>query len=283
MASEGGRAMGGRAMIVDQALTPFLRLPHFKGKTRIETFLRRLLWKPHGTQVFGGVSMELDLAEWTQMQLLKRNWLEPRTLELYGQLLRPGDVFVDVGAHVGFHSLVARKIVGPEGIVVCVEPQPYNAHKILSNWRANGFANLKLVVAAAGAKNGAVELSDQVLTDRSVLTLLERGGKNEAQKFEVPLVRLDSLLQRHELKTVKLLKLDVEGYELQVLHGAGARLGDIQNVVFEVLDAGNYESTKPVVDLLEHAGFELLTIEGAPWNYGTEIMERNLWARRVSA
>src|SRR5947209_6611895 len=124
-------------MIFDALFTPFLRLPYFKGKTRIEELLCRLLWVPNQTVVLGGARMELDLAEWTQMQLLKRNWLEPRTLELYAKLLRPGDVFVDVGAHVGFHSLVARQIIGFEGLVIAIEPQPYNARKILENWRAN--------------------------------------------------------------------------------------------------------------------------------------------------
>src|SRR5205085_9100660 len=70
-------------MVVDKLLTPFLRLPHFKGKTRLEELLRRLVWAPNRTRVFDGLKMELDPAEWTQMQLLKGNWLEPRTLELY--------------------------------------------------------------------------------------------------------------------------------------------------------------------------------------------------------
>src|SRR5215831_15161314 len=121
-------------MVIDKLLTPLLRLPHFKGKTRVETLLRRLVWTPHRTKVLGGLRMELDPAEWTQMQLLKQNWLEPSTLALYDKLLRPGDVFVDVGAHVGFHSLVARQFVGSNGLVLAIEPQPYNAQKILANW-----------------------------------------------------------------------------------------------------------------------------------------------------
>jgi len=270
-------------MIFDALLTPFLRLPHFKGKTRIETLLRRLLWTPSRTVVFGGVRMELDLAEWTQMQLLKRNWLEPQTLELYAKLLRPGDVFADVGAHVGFHSLVARQLVGPLGLVLCVEPQPYNAQKILANWRANDFTNLKLFVAAAGAQDGTVELSDQVPIDRSVLTLLDRGGKNEAQHFVVPLVRLDSLLQRHNIGRVKLLKLDVEGYELEVVQGLCTRLRDIEHIIFEVLRDAASERTDALTQQLKTSGFELLTIAGSVWNSGTEIPENNLWARRISA
>lgn len=262
-------------MVFDALLTAFLRLPHFKGKTRIETLLRRILWTPQQTKVFGGLRMELDPAEWTQMQLLKRNWLEPRTLDLYAKLLRPGDVFVDVGAHVGFHSLVARQIVGPAGLVIAIEPQPYNAQKILANWRANDFANLKLVIAAAGAENGSATLSDQVLIDRSLLTLLECGGKNEAQKFEVPLVRLDSLFQRHGIKDVKLLKIDVEGYENEVINGLGERVRDVENIVFEHLPAANCD----IVTLLRQRSFDIRTVEGSPWESGDAVPENNLWAK----
>jgi FkbM family methyltransferase len=268
-------------MVYDALLTHFLRLPHFKGKTRIETLLRRALWTPHQTKVFGGLRMELDPAEWTQMQLIKRNWLEPRTLALYQKLLRPGDVFVDIGAHVGFHSLVARQLVGPTGLVIGIEPQPYNAHKILANWRANNFTNLKLVIAAAGAENRSVTLSDQVLIDRSLLTLLECGGKNEAQKFEVPLVRLDSLFQRHRIKDVKLLKIDVEGYEFEVVMGAGERLPDMKNIILEILDTTTRDRIEALTELLRSNGFELLTIDGAPWKGSGDIPERNLWARRA--
>jgi FkbM family methyltransferase len=267
----------------DRALTPFLRLSHFKGKTRIETLLRRLFWTPRRTAVFGGVSMELDLSEWTQMQLLKRNWLEPRTLELYAKLLQPGDVFIDVGAHVGFHSLVARQLIGPEGLVIAVEPQPYNASKILANWGVNDFTNIKLIVAAASNCDGWVELNDQVSSDRSVLTLREHGGKNEAQRFEVPSLRLDSIFQRHNITCAKLLKIDVEGYESEVISGLGNRLRDTENIVFEVLPNAAAETTGLTsAQFLQDHGFELRTVEDRPWQPGAPIPENNLWARSTS-
>lgn len=264
-------------MVIDKLLTPFLRLPHFKGKTRIEELLRRLLWTPNRTSVLGGVRMELDLAEWTQMQLLKQNWLEPRTLQLYKKLLQLGDIFVDVGAHVGFHSLIARQLIGPEGLVLAVEPQPYNAQKILENWRANNFTNLKMIIGAAGDKDGWVELNDQPMTDRTLLTLRNGGGKNEAQRFEVPLVRLDSILQRHNIGPVKLLKLDVEGYENQVMEGLGQRLTDVANIVFEVLPEADHNAA--ATRLLHDQRFELRTVEDRKWQAGDPIPENNLWAR----
>jgi len=265
-------------MVVDKLLTPFLRLPHFKGKTRLEELLRKLVWAPNRTRVVDGLKMELDPAEWTQMQLLKGNWLEPRTLELYARLLQPGDVFVDVGAHVGFHSLVARQLVGPSGLVIAIEPQPYNAQKILANWRANHFTNLKLVVAAASDQDGWVELNDQLMTDRSLLTLRNEGGKNEAQRFEVPMVRLDSILHRHGITRVKLLKLDTEGYEHEVINGLGDKLGDVNHLVFELLPATLDASS--VIKVLGDHGFEIRSVEDRSWHRGDPIPENNLWARR---
>lgn len=265
-------------MVVDKLLTPFLRLPHFKGKTRLEEMLRKWVWTPNQTRVFNGVKMELDPAEWTQMQLLKRNWIEPRTLELYAKLLQPGDVFVDVGAHVGFHSLVARQLVGPSGLMIAIEPQPYNAQKILANWRANNFTNLKLVVGAAGDRDGRVELNDQSMTDRSLLTLRSDGGKNEAQRFEVPTLRLDSILDRQGITRVKLLKLDTEGYEREVIDGLGDRLGDVNHLVFEFLPA-RLEAF-PVIKILGDRGFEIRSVEDRSWHRGDPIPENNLWARR---
>lgn len=267
-------------MVIDKLLTPFLRLPHFKGKTRIEELLRRLLWTPNQTVVFGGLRMELDPAEWMQMQLLKGNWMEPLTLELYAKLLQPGDVFVDVGAHVGFHSLVARKLVGPDGLVVAIEPQPYNAERILANWRANNFTNLELIVGAASANDGWVELNDQVMIDRSLLTLRDHGGKNEAQRFEVPSLRLDSIFQRHKIASVKLLKLDVEGYEGEVIIGLGDRLRDVDHIVFEILPSARQNGAGSVTKLLCDS-FELFTTEGVKWKSGDAIPENNLWARRI--
>ncbi len=58
------------------------------------------------------------------MQFMKRRWLEPETIKLYEKLLEPGDIFIDVGAHVGLHSLIARHHVGPSGKVIAIEPQP---------------------------------------------------------------------------------------------------------------------------------------------------------------
>ena len=268
-------------MFTDSLLTAFLRIPHFKGKSRLEAVILRRHRHPLKTVVYGGLLMDLDLGEWTQLQLRRGKWLEPRTLARYTELLQPGDVFADVGAHVGFHSLVARQKVGAGGLVLAIEPQPYNACKILSNWRANGFTNLKLIVAAGGNENGTVELCDQEDNDRSMLSLVEGCGKNEAQKFVVPMVRLDSVMQDHGITGIKLLKLDVEGFELEVMEGLGDKLPAIDHILFELLDGGKSDRSAKLLGLFGDAGYEIKTVEGVPWKTGEPLPENNLWAARL--
>jgi FkbM family methyltransferase len=266
--------------VLDLLLRPVLRRPHFKGKSRLEQWLRRTQWQPRRTKVKYDLLMELDPQEWLQLQLFESKWLEPQTLALYERVLRPGDVFVDVGAHVGFHSLLARHLVGPGGLVVAVEPQPYNAGKLLANWRANGFVNLHLVVGAAGAEDGILVLCEQEPSDRSLLSVGGH-GKNEGQKFEVQLRRMDGILSTLGIARTRMVKVDVEGYELAVLQGLGHRLDSIENLVLEFYDwperRGDNEA---LVEVLRSQPFDLMTVRGEEWTRGVSLAENNLWARR---
>jgi FkbM family methyltransferase len=265
--------------VLDRLLRPVLRLPHFKGKSRLEGWLQRTQWQPRRTRVKYGLFMELDPQEWLQLQLFESKWLEPETLGLYERVLRPGDVFVDVGAHVGFHSLIARHLIGPEGLVVAVEPQPYNAGKLLANWRANAFVNVHLVVGAAGAEDGALVLSDQAPTDRALLSIGGH-GKNQGQRFEVQIRRLDGVLSGLGLERARLVKVDVEGYELAVLQGLGDRLERVENLILEFYEWPERRGDNDqLLDFMHASGFELLTVKGEPWTRGAALPEHNLWAR----
>ncbi len=148
-----------------------LRLPKFRGKSRLEKYLREHL-RPRPSRVPIDFKMFLDPLEWTQITLLSGQATEPKTAQLFERLLHPGDVYVDIGAHVGFLTLVARKCIGAEGQVIAVEPQPYNCEKILTNWQANSFENLVLHVALAGAKSVAhVRLHNQSASDKARLSV----------------------------------------------------------------------------------------------------------------
>jgi FkbM family methyltransferase len=226
--------------------------------------------------------MQLDPLEWGQIELLSGYLAERRTAQLFGRLLQDGDTYVDVGAHVGFHTLVARRHLGDEGRVIAIDPQPYNCDKVNTNWRLNGFSNILVCIAAAGDRDGMIELPFQAATDRSRLSLCLPGVNDQPQRFRVPLVRLDSLFGQLNCGRVRLLKIDVEGYELEVVRGLGRRIDQVDQIVAEVLDAdAPSPRTLELTKMLQISDFTLKTVEGAPWLPGQKLAENNLWACRT--
>jgi FkbM family methyltransferase len=260
-----------------------LRLPAFKGKSRLIGLFRSASFAPRVRKIIFGLLMDLDPIEWTQSEILRDGCLEPLTTTLYGQLLRRGDSYVDVGAHVGFHTLVARHFVGETGQVIAIEPQPYNCHKILSNWQVNNFENLSLCVAAVGDTETTVALHQQKAFGTTRLSLCLEGVNDDAQIFRVPLRRLDTIFEELRVSHVRLLKIDVEGYELEAINGIGYYGEAIDNIVLEMLQTTSELKRKSLLltEMLSGFGYKLKTVEGQDWDCQSPLPENNLWASRV--
>lgn len=260
-----------------------LRLPQFKGKARITEFSKTVFFPAHRFTSSFGFVMELDPVDWTQSDLLRNGSMESLTSALYARLLQAGDKYVDIGAHIGYHTLVARRWVGAEGQVIAVEPQPYNCQKLLANWRANSFENLALYVAAIGEENSTVRLNQQTETDTSRLSLCLEPVNDEARVFYVPLRRLDTILAEQNVERVRLLKIDVEGYELEVINSLGAFFPSVDNIILEVLDTstGISAKSKALIENLVRHQYQLHTVEGNVWDRQSPLPENNLWASRA--
>jgi FkbM family methyltransferase len=259
------------------AIRTLRSLPYLKGRDRLADGLtRRLPERP--VKVFGGVTMELDPSEWVQQEIYLYGATEPRTLDLIRRILPPGGMFVDVGAHVGQHALVAAAAVGATGAVLAIDPQPANVDRIGRNARLNNFAWLTAVCAAVSDEDGFVDLPFQDQGDRARLSLADASPNDLPQLFRVMKTRLDTLLAA-EPRLPDLLKIDVEGHEARVLAGATRTLAGTGHVIIEQLEAASDEPLRQ----LASAGFTLFDVAGAPWQPGAPLIERNVWARRGSA
>jgi len=132
--------------------------------------------------------------------------------------LRPTDTVADVGANIGIYSLLAARAV-PQGRVLAFEPNPITAERMLTNLRLNGLDNVRLRASAVGSRAGSATLTarlgpgDHIALDRS----------SEVETITVPLTTLDAAVER--AAPVSLIKIDVEGFELEVLRGATDLLG----------------------------------------------------------
>jgi FkbM family methyltransferase len=256
-----------------------LRLPDFKGKSKLAGLMRRLL-APKASTVIYGLVMELDPAEWLQIDLRAAGRLEPRTTAAFEKILRRGDTYVDVGAHVGYHALVARHFVGESGRVIAVDPQPYNCNRLLINAGLNDFHNITVVAAAAGASDGFASLRQQPAHDKARLSLAGAGVTDRELTFVVPVIPLARLFRMHDIGRVDLLKIDVEDFEIEVLRGAGDTLAAVQHIIIEVLPDGDPRKARHIEQLLQGFGFRLSDVEGAEWRPGQPCVENNVWARR---
>ena len=143
---------------------------------------------------------------------------EPHEQHAVRNLVSPGDVFLDVGANIGQYSLIASRLVGPEGTVHAFEPAPATGRMLLKNVRLNGLSNVVVNRMAVSDRAGDAEL---LVNRESGLTSLGRTGRGEVVGVErVPCITLDAYIEQHSIGRVGFLKVDVEGYEGHVLRGA---------------------------------------------------------------
>jgi FkbM family methyltransferase len=227
--------------------------------------------------------MDLDPWEWSQNQIRREKIVEPLTISLFERLLTPGDTYGDVGSHVGFHTLIARSVVGGDGKVLAVEPQPYNCAKILRNWQLNGFSNCIVCVGAASDHDGTLVLHNQPSGDRSRLSVSAPSVPGDLpQRFCVLVRRLDRLMRENDLSRAKLIKIDAEGHELNVVKGLGSSIEAVENIIVEIWDPLR-EEYQELVQILKQHGFELRKVDGNPWLVLSELPEMNLWACRAKA
>ncbi len=127
---------------------------------------------------------------------------------------RPGDTVVDAGAFIGRHTLAYARDVGPRGRVIAVEPHPENFRLLQRNVRANGYQNVTCVPCALSNFTGQSRLAYDRETSTSALATA--GSRTVSVRVRT----LDDLLAECQVSRVDLMKIDVEGAEVDVLRGA---------------------------------------------------------------
>ncbi len=211
------------------------------------------------TKIFGA-DLELDLSNYIDRTIFMGCY-EPLNTSLFKRILGPGGSAVDVGANIGYFTLLAASLVGKAGKVVAVEAHPHNFQILAEAVERNGIEQVRPVNMGLSDGNGAAQIimADQNEFANRTASMIPQPGLSGPT---VPLHRLDDCLDDWEIDTIDLLKIDVDGFETRVVRGAAEslRVGRIRNIIVELDEhwlRASGTSVAELTNVLEAAGFRL--------------------------
>lgn len=162
---------------------------------------------------------------------------EPLTQDALAKLIKPGMVIYDIGANVGFFTVLMAKLTGPTGAVFAFEPMPVTADAARRNAALNQFEHVTVTAAAVGRASGTVKLAIQ---EESTWAKLD-DGSGTSPTIDVPMVAIDALVAAGTIKPPALIKIDVEGAELEAIEGMRATLREHRPAVLCEMHGKNRE------------------------------------------
>jgi FkbM family methyltransferase len=252
------------------ALTHFTTKPHYVfHPTRA---IRRALYGLNGAtdapecqiaQLPWGLPLEVYRDDAIGFSILVGGVFDPCVTETMHRLIDAGDLVVDVGANLGYLTSLGAARSGEGGRVIAFEPHPTVFELLTKNvarWHGRpGIATIETLQLALSDENGKGQLVSGPMFNRNMAlaSLKSPGEPNEnGDAVGVSVARLDDVVSRGP---IGLLKIDVEGFEAQVLRGCEKLLsgGDVRDIIFE--DHNDYPSA--ATEVVESAGYELISLD----------------------
>ena len=173
-------------------------------------------------------------------------WCEAE-LELLKKYVKSGDVVLDVGANIGTHTLAFSKMVSPGGLVYAFEPQVLVFQNLCANVALNAVTNVYCKHKAIGKEKGKIFVPVMDWREQQNFGALRLGEYDQGEQVE--LTTIDSI----GLKKCELIKIDVEGMELEVLEGAKETIRKFKPILFL---ENNSDSSKEIITKLLSMGYD---------------------------
>ena len=195
------------------------------------------------------------------------NFFAPELSRVISEVLRPGDCFVDCGANIGYFTFLASSIVGETGKVITIDPNPYCIERIRESKQIGEYGNINIVEGAVGDCNG--ETLFNIADDPMYSSLADLDKLSFAKTRDTimcSLYMLDNLLNEwleNSGEKVRLLKLDVEGAEVDAIRGAYSSIsaGRIEYIFVEMHEKQlnlRGQKSEEFHEFLSHRGYEIV-------------------------
>jgi FkbM family methyltransferase len=221
-------------------------------------FEKRLTGRPRTIRLPNGALFNAYPDCVVSSTLVYADWPEFHELQFIRQQLQPNDIIVDVGANVGHISLLVSDLVDPRNIFA-FEPTPISFRRLVENWETNKWPTNNLFQKALGRSCGAAYIPDTAAPETKNAIKFVNGNATTVAVSVVPLDDARTYWRRHR---IGLLKIDVEGFEVDVFAGARNMLQQDRPrlIMFESLaDRLNDE----IRAILQDAGFAIFQLDEA--------------------
>ncbi len=198
------------------------------------------------------------------ISLIINGYYEKHIIEIMREILKPGMVVLDIGANIGYHTLISSTLVGNTGKIYAFEPEPYNFELLLKNIEVNEFKNITPINKALSDNIGTTKLFLDTKSDGK--HSLSEKNVNTNKFIEVEKITLDSFYKSMgENNEIDFIKIDVEGAERLVVKGGEKLLKEndimiiMEFIPFHIRNLG--ASPEKLLSLLMGFGFEFYLIE----------------------
>jgi FkbM family methyltransferase len=237
----------------------YRREPHWLFKRLTTQFDYRA---PVVARLGNGMRIQVPWMDVAGRAICEDGWYEPDTVRILSTLLRPGAVFLDVGAAFGQYALLAAGVVGDTGKVHAFEPEPVSFDWLRGNVRRNRLGNVTAAQIALG--DAACSLDLYIGSpDNLGTTSLRRQYNYAGRTARVEVMPLDRYLERVGLGRVDVIKIDVEGAESLVFRGAEKVLATRPAMIIEFEESNQVRfgsSCAELARMLVEKGYKLESI-----------------------
>lgn len=192
----------------------------------------------------------------------RRGTYEPDQSRIFAEVLKEGQVVYDLGAHIGYYTVLASALVGPSGHVVSFEPLPANLQDLRRHLQMNGCDNVTVIEACVAEHTGTCSFARRRAT--------RAGAIAPDGQLTMPMVSLDELVDEGTIPAPDCMKIDVEGSEFAALQGARSLIARTHPTI--LLSVHGDELRAQCLDFLSAHAYQLCPVGANPLAEAVEIL-----------
>ena len=249
-----------------QRFDPLIRIIHNPDKQKKRSIKKIIL-------INNETLFSIDTSSYLEWTLFFYGEYEPFTQKLITSMVKPGSVALDIGANIGIHTITLAKATGPTGKVYSFEPHPTIFNKLITNISLNNLQWVHPIKTALTDTSGTAILCgfDHQTSNEGTSALGNKASEQPLQKnqFHVTTITLDDFVALHNITKLDIIKIDVEGHEINVFNGAIKTLTTLKPIIiFEDSAKNVIVENSPIRKLFNDLSYTLYAIH---YNHLSEL------------